>query len=134
MKLPLHPMFVHFPIAFCVLEFFFLILWFFKKEPAYLRFARIVFGLTFVSIGLAMIAGFRDAGGLKGIHGETREHAVLALGFLGVYFLRSFLWRFGKKENRVSRLVLLGGAFIGLILVAVTGYLGGELVFSGAHY
>ena len=128
--MPIHPILVHFPIAFCVLEIFFLILWRFKKDPAYLRVARIVFLLAFLGIPAAMAAGLYDAGGLKGVHGEVREHAIAALGFFTVYVVRAFLWRWIKKESPAQRLVFLGGAVAGLVLVTVTGYHGGKLVYS----
>ena len=122
-------MLVHFPIAFCVLEFIFLLLWRFKRDPTYLRFARIVFTAALLGILLAMAAGLYDAGGLKGVHGEVREHAIAALGFLGIYVLRAFLWRFGKKGDVPAGLILLSGSLIGLVLAAVTAYHGGELVY-----
>ena len=131
MKLPpLHPVVVHFPIAFCALEFYFLILWQIKKDPAYLRFAKNIFSLTFLSILTAMAAGLYDAGGLRGVHGEVLEHAQAALGFLGVYALRFPLWRLAAKGNSPARFFLLAGSLIALALVAVTGYLGGELVYK----
>ena len=127
--MPIHSMLVHFPIAFCLLEFFFLFLWQFKKDPTYLRVARTVFRLTFFMILIAMAAGLYDAGGFDEIHGAVREHVIAALGFFGVYLIRSSLWGFGKKADSAAKWILFAGSLAGILLMVITAYHGAELVY-----
>ena len=127
--MPIHPMIVHFPIAFCVLEFFCLLRWQWKKDPTYLRFARGAFFLTLAVIPVAMAAGLYDTNGLKGIRGEVREHVIAALVFLGATVVRFPVWRFGKKEGSPSAFLLLASSLVALAAMMVTSYRGGELVY-----
>ena len=65
MKLPIliHPILVHFPIAFYFLELVLLSLWRFKKDNSYFRFARFTFRLGYLFMILAMAAGLIDVKG-----------------------------------------------------------------------
>lgn len=128
--LPLHPIAVHFPIAFYFLELILLLFWLASKDEHYLRFALFSFRLGYLSMVLAMIAGLVDAGGFANITGGVRTHFLAALSVFILYTLRALFWRFGNRLDRHYRLthVLFAGA--GNILVCLTGYFGGLLVYG----
>ena len=123
-----HPILVHFPIAFYFLELFLLIFWAAKKDPAYLRFAKFSFRMGYIFMIPAIIAGLMDAGGLPE---SVREHAFFAASVLGIYTARFFYWQFAKPEQKNYPFWLIAGAALGFILVMITGYEGGELVYGG---
>ncbi|OGW87145.1 MAG: hypothetical protein A3A81_06370 [Omnitrophica bacterium RIFCSPLOWO2_01_FULL_45_10b] len=132
MELPfvVHPIFVHFPIAFYLLELILLFFWLVKKEEYYFNFALFAFRIGYSSMIIAMIAGFIDTDGFEHIQGRVRTHFISALTVFTLYTLRAFFWRFGRKDERHYRLTHLLLAAAGNILVALTGYFGGMLVYS----
>ena len=125
-----HPTLVHFPIAFYFLELILLLYWLKKKDGSYLNFARFTFRLGYIFMILAMIAGFIDAGGIAGIQGRVRTHFFAAASVFILYTIRAFFWRFGKVENVSYKQTQLLFALAGNILVALTGYFGGLLVYA----
>ena len=60
----IHPLLIHFPIAFNFLETFLVALAFFSKDERYRDFSRLIFKCTIPVIVIAAIAGVYDAGGL----------------------------------------------------------------------
>ena len=124
-----HPMLVHFPIAFYFLEFLLLVFWVRKHDEQYLRFARFSFVLAYLSMILAMAAGLRDVGGISNIRGAVRSHVFGAASVFVFYTIRALLWR-GVKEGFRYRWTHVLGALIGNVLVGITGYFGGALVFD----
>ena len=128
--LPIHPILVHFPIAFYALELILLWLWYSKKDPVHLRFARFSFRLGYVMMILAMGGGLIDVKGIENITGEVRTHVIAALTVFGLYTLRAFYWRFAKVENQHYALSHLLLALSGNLLVVITGYFGGMLVYG----
>ena len=132
MKIPsvIHPIFVHFPIAFYVLELILLLFWLSKNEGRYLEFALFAFRVGYLSMIIAMIAGFIDTDGFEHIQGRIRTHFISALTVFTLYTLRAFFWRFGRKDDRHYRLTHILLAAAGNILVVITGYFGGLLVYS----
>ena len=125
-----HPILVHFPIAFYFLEFVFLLYWIKKQDKNFLDFARFVFRLGYIFMVVAMIFGFHDAGGVAGIQGRVRNHFMAAASVFLFYTARAFFWRFGKVEEASYKQTQLLFAFAGNILVAITGYFGGLLVYA----
>jgi uncharacterized membrane protein len=125
----LHPILIHFPIAFYLLEAFLLFLWLVKKDEAYQRFAWIVFRLGYLLMIFTVWAGLSDAGGISGIRGKVRPHAFGAASVFGVYTLRALYWWRGKKRA-VYPAALFVSALLGSALVAVTAYFGGEIVYG----
>lgn len=130
MNLLIHPITVHYPIAFYVLELILLLLWNFKNNPAYFQFASFAFKAGYIGMLIAMAAGFYDAGGFAGIQGRVRTHFFAALSVFVLYTLRAFFWRFGKPEQNRYRATQILFAAAGNILVAITGYFGGLLVYA----
>ncbi|MBI3999808.1 MAG: hypothetical protein HY351_04255, partial [Candidatus Omnitrophica bacterium] len=72
MTIPVHPMLVHFPIAFYFLELILLCGWAKRQDENYLNFARFTFRLGYLFMILAIVMGFLDAGGIPGIQGRVR--------------------------------------------------------------
>ncbi len=127
MDILFHPPLVHFPIAFYFLELLLLIFWLAKKDSAYHRFALFSFRLGFLFMIAAAIAGPVDAGGIPP---PVRRHFFSAAGVFTLYTVRAFYWRFGKEGQMFYRPSLVGGALAGNLLVGLTAFLGGVLVFS----
>ena len=131
MNLPIiHPLVVHFPIAFYFLELLLLIQWTRKKDPAYLRFSRFVFALGFIFMIAALASGFNDAGGFSGIRGPVQRHFYAAISVFVIYTLRAFVWKMGKPDDPRYRVLQLSGALIGNLLIALTGFYGGIVVYG----
>lgn len=125
-----HPILVHFPIAFYFLELVLLLFWIKKTDPVYLRFAFFSFRTGYIFMILAMIAGVVDAGGPDDIQGRVRTHFFAAVSVFILYTIRAFFWRFAKAEDQHYKTAHLLFAFAGNILVALTGYFGGILVYG----
>ncbi len=125
-----HPALVHFPIAFYVLEFLLLIFWIVKRDSSYERFALFTFRLGYLAMLVAAAAGLLDAGGISGIVGKVKPHFFAALSVLVFYTARALFWRFGKKNNAAYAKIQLAGAAIGTVLVLLTGFFGGEIVYG----
>ena len=130
MKFLLHPIAVHFPIAFYFLELVLLLIWFAKNDFQYLKFASFVFKVAYGSMLIAMAAGLYDTGGFGGIEGGVRVHFFSAISVFIISTLRALFWRFGKPQQNHYRLTQILFALAGNILVVITGYFGGLLVYG----
>ena len=132
LHIELHPMLVHFPIAFYFLESLLLSFWIIKQDPSYMRFARFSFRLGYLFMILAIVAGWIDANGVKGISAsvKVRTHFLSAAGVFTFYTLRAFYWRFAKENWKFYKEGLVFASLLGNILVALTGYFGGMLVYD----
>lgn len=125
-----HPILVHFPIAFYFLELVLLLFWIAKQDPNYLRFALFSFKSGYVFMILAIIAGFVDAGGFDHITGRVRTHFFAASSVFALYTVRAFFWRFAKADEKFYQPTHVLFALAGNLLVAITGYFGGVLVYG----
>ncbi|MBI4115724.1 MAG: hypothetical protein HY447_04015 [Candidatus Omnitrophica bacterium] len=123
-----HPMLVHFPIAFYFLELLLLVFWTAKRDEAYHRFARFSFKLGYLFMIAAMVAGYIDAGG--SITSKIKPHFFSALSVFTVSTLRALFWRFGSREKSFYQPIQLTGTLVTNFLVAITGDLGGNIVFG----
>jgi len=132
-KMPLHPALVHFPIAFYFLELFLLFLWVFKNDDHYRRFALLTFALAFLGMLAAIAAGWKDSGGWEHItkHEELHEHFLGAVSVFCVYTFQALYWKLAKPESKAYRWILLISSVIGCVLVVVTAFHGGEMVYGG---
>src|SRR3989338_4995162 len=113
LKILLHPVFVHFPIAFYFLELVLIILWIVKNEQEYRYFSYFSFWMGYAFMLLAMIAGLFDAGGLEGIRGSVKRHVTMALVVFAVYTARAVFYWIMRREPEKYRFVKLTGALIG---------------------
>ena len=125
-----HPILVHFPIAFYFLELLLLIIWVKKSEPQYLHFAKLTFSLGYGFMIAALASGYIDAGGWANITGLVQRHFLGALSVLVLYNLRGAYWLKAKSGSKKFAAVQISGALIGNILVGITGFYGGRLVYG----
>jgi uncharacterized membrane protein len=126
----LHPLAVHFPLALWLTSAFFDLLAWRREDPVYRRTAYWLVGLGLLGAVVSIIFGWADlleqerAGVGAGLVLRHRVHsgiAYVASLFYGVNFGRR--WWTG---NRMSA-TLLALSLVGAVLVAITGYLGGDL-------
>jgi len=138
---PLHPPVVHFVVAFAVANVLFECAGLLFKNQALRRTAFHLLILTGIAIGLAIWAGLEDAEGIS-LTDKTSlmivRHRNLAYFTAGTYALFLLLqvierWKYRMRGVPTGlRILSLLAALAGLILVTVTGWYGGELVFRQA--
>lgn len=126
----IHPVLVHFPIAFYFLELVLLLFWIARQDLSYLRFALFSFRAGYVFMILTVIAGFVDAGGFAHITGRVRTHVFAAASVFTLYTVRALFWRFARADEKSYPLTHILFALAGNLLVAITGYFGGMLVYG----
>ena len=131
-ELPYHPMLVHFPIALYIFEAVLLIVRKIKKDPAFRRFALFTFCAGYLMMLAAWGTGYFEGGGLSNIlkHERVENHFTAASILLAFYTLRAGIWKGIKPDSRADQWIHPAGALIGCVLVAVTGYLGGLMVYG----
>ena len=135
---PLHPPVVHFVVAFAVASVLFEYAGLLFKNQALRRTGFHLLILTGMAIGFAIWAGLEDAEGIS-LTDKTGlmvvRHRNLAYFTAGTYALFLLLqvverWKYGMRGVPTGlRILSLLAALAGLILVTVTGWYGGELVF-----
>ncbi|MBI3313697.1 MAG: hypothetical protein HYZ83_05640 [Candidatus Omnitrophica bacterium] len=131
-EIPLHPMIVHFPIAFYILEAVLHIFGKIKKDPVFRRFAFFTFWAGYGMMLAAWITGYFEGGGLATIlkHERLEDHFTAATTLLVFYTFRAGVWKAIKPASSADKWIHLTGALIGCVVVAVTGYFGGLLVYG----
>ncbi len=127
-----HPLMVHFPIALCFFEFFLLALAAFKKDIAYLQFARLTFYVLTAGLAAALISGYHDAGGHIAdlFAGGVKPHFFAACSLTALTAVRFVLWRQFSPSHPRCVVVHLCGSVLMMAAVSITAYFGGELVYS----
>ncbi len=130
MNLLIHPMTIHYPIAFYFLELLLLLIWAAKNDPIYLRFASFIFKVGFIGMIAAIAAGLYDVGGFEHIQGRVKTHFIWALSVLGIQTLRAIFWKVGKPEQGHYRATQILFSLAGFILITITAYFGGLLVYG----
>lgn len=128
--IPLHPMLVHFPIAFYFLELVLIILWIVRNDPAYQRFSLFAFYMGYGVMLTAMAAGLFDVGGLEKIRGAIRRHFIAALAVFLIQTARALFYLLTRRRSSEYRGVKLAGALIANGAVAYAAFLGGLLVYD----
>jgi uncharacterized membrane protein len=125
-----HPLAVHFPLALFLTSTFFDLLAWRWPDPFYLRAASWLVGLGLLGALLSIALGWVDLLAMErlgigpGLLIRHRVHSGMAYAATAVYGV-TLAWRW-RSPQRVAgaRLVL---SVIGAVLIAITGYLGGEL-------
>jgi uncharacterized membrane protein len=127
-------MFVHFPIALYLLGVLLILGYLWRRVPDYERFAYWAFVLAWIGVAVAALAGLVDLGSLApddprrdAINRHiTSGVALLVINGLVVYF--RFRWPDVLTSSR--RWVYLALVAAGVVVVVLTGWLGGILVYD----
>lgn len=131
---PLHPMVVHFPITLYLLGVLFTLGYLWRRTPDYERFAWWAFVLAWISVAVAALVGLIDLGRLAPDdprRGQINNHittgvALLVINGLVVYYRL----RWADVLVSARRWQYLGLMAAGVIALVITGWLGGELVYT----
>ena len=131
---PFHPMFVHFPIALYLLGVLLTLGYVWRRAPEFERFAYWAFVLSWIGAAVAALAGLVDLGGLApddARRDSINQHitsgvALLIINGLVVYF--RFRWPDVLTGSR--RWAYLALVAAGVVVVVLTGWLGGKLVYE----
>ena len=125
-----HPLVVHFPIALWLTGTFFDVLAWRRSAPAFRHCAYWLVGLGLLTAAVSIFFGWVDLlaaerGGVgTGVLIRHRTHSVVAYAATTVY-AGNFFWRWRVDNRAASGLLLL--SLLGAALIAVTGFLGGEI-------
>ena len=129
---PIHPMLIPFPLALWSTSFAVDILFYFLRHSTLLVIAKFMLAAGCLGAIAAAIPGIIDWLSIK--NGEVKKvanwHARLNIAAL-VVFAASFFLRLGTYSNLVSRRLTIPFllSLVGMILISISGWLGGELVF-----
>jgi uncharacterized membrane protein len=129
---PIHPMLIPFPLALWVTSFIVDILYYFTRHPTLLTLAKFMLAAGCIAALLAAIFGFIDWLAIN--NGEVKRvanwHARLNVIALIVFAISLFL-RMGSYSDWVGRSLTIPFllSLVGVILISISGWLGGELVF-----
>ena len=130
---PLHPMFVHFPIALYLLGVLLSLGYMWRRVPDYERFAYWAFVLSWIGVAVAALAGLVDLGGLApddARRDAINQHITSGVALLiinGLLVYSRFRWPDVLRRYRWQYLAIM---ILGLIAVLTTGWLGAELVYQ----
>jgi uncharacterized membrane protein len=129
---PIHPMLIPFPLALWATSFVVDVLFYFLRHPTLLVIAKFMIAAGCLGAIAAAIAGIIDWLAIK--NGEVKRvanwHARLNVAALVVFAISLFL-RMGSYSDLVGRRLTVPFLFslVGVILISLSGWLGGELVF-----
>lgn len=131
----LHPMVVHFPVALIVVGFLFeLIYLFYKKENCFSKTGLYLMVLGTLGAIAAYLTGEFFTGDLTGSAGEVQEtHELFALITMLTMIIATLfrvLLIMKKKETTNLKWVFFSLYALGALMVGVTGFFGGSLVFN----
>ncbi|HEV8339652.1 MAG TPA: DUF2231 domain-containing protein [bacterium] len=130
MSLLVHPLIVHFPIALWMTAAFFDLLYLARRQEIFASMARWMIGLGLAGAAVSIIAGWRDLRlqEFLGVGTALRQahmaHQLLAYASTGL-FAAAFVGRWRRRPLTPGWTIVL--SLVGAALVAVTGYVGGEL-------
>lgn len=130
MRLLIHPLVVHFPVALWLTSALFDLLYARSGDRFHFRAAQFLIGLGLLGALASILTGFADFRGLSpedigaAFISRHSAHSAFSYGATVLYAVSFYVrWR----HPTVSRGVLLGLMLIGAALIAWTGWLGGEL-------
>lgn len=129
---PIHPMLIPFPLALWVTSFVVDVLFYFMRHPTLLVISKFLLAAGCLAAVAAAVFGIIDWLGIPG--GEVKKvanwHARLNVVALIVFAVSLFL-RLGSYSGLVGRRLTIPFllSLVGVILITISGWLGGELVF-----
>ena len=129
---PIHPMLIPFPLALWATSFAVDVLFYFLRHPTLLVIAKFMIAAGCLGAIAAAIPGFIDWLSIK--NGDVKKvanwHARLNVAALVVFAISLFL-RTGSYSELVGRKLTFPFllSLVGVILISISGWLGGELAF-----
>jgi uncharacterized membrane protein len=129
---PIHPMLIPFPLALWSTSFVVDVLLYFLRHPTLLVISKFMLAAGCLGAIAAAIVGFIDWLAIE--NGEAKRvanwHARLNVAALVVFAISLFL-RMGSYSGLVGRRLTIPFlcSLAGVILIVISGWLGGELVF-----
>ncbi len=129
---PIHPMLIPFPLALWATSFVVDILFYFNRNPTLLVISKFLLAAGCLAAVVAAIFGIIDWLAIK--NGEVKKvanwHARLNVIALIVFAISLFL-RMSSYSEWVGRSLTIPFllSLVGVILITISGWLGGELVF-----
>lgn len=129
---PIHPMLVTFPIGLWVTSFALDIWFYFNRNPSWLLVSKFMIAAGCLGAIAAAIAGIIDWTGLKDrrVVKIANWHARLNVAAL-IVFAISLYFRMSRGGDIVGNKLTIPFllSFVGVILVSVSGWLGGEMAY-----
>ena len=129
---PIHPMLIPFPLALWATSFVVDVLYYFLRHATLLVIAKFMIAAGCIGAIAAAIPGIVDWLSIK--NGDVKKvanwHARLNITALVVFAISLFL-RMGRYGEFVGRKLTIPFllSLVGVILITISGWLGGELVF-----
>jgi uncharacterized membrane protein len=133
MSHPLHPVIVHFPIALLITAIVFEVLALVLKRDVLREASTWLLGLGFLGGLVAAATGIlaEDAAEDGGVPESAIEtHESFAYAALAVFALLIAI-RWLQRKRKIPNAVFLALGVVGVALIGLTGYFGGDLVY---HY
>jgi uncharacterized membrane protein len=129
---PVHPMLIPFPLALWATSFVVDVLFYFLKNPTLLIISKFMIAAGCLGAIAAAIPGIIDWLAIRDgeVKGVANWHARLNIAALVVFAINFFL-RMGRYSELVGRRLTIPFllSLVGVILISISGWLGGELVF-----
>jgi uncharacterized membrane protein len=126
----IHPLVVHFPIGLWLTSTLFDVLARWRADPMFRRMAYWLVGLGLICAAVSIALGWVDLFSLEaqgvGTAVVTKHayHSWAAYAATAVYSA-NFVWRWRTDNRAADRILPL--SILGAALIAITGYLGGDL-------
>jgi uncharacterized membrane protein len=131
---PIHPMIIPFPIALWVFSLVADVIFLWRGNPVwrnYVAFYSLLAGI--IAAAVAAVAGFidwlslTDKAVVKIANWHARLNVIALLVFAGSFFLRTSS---GSNMVSGSYTIPLALSVLGVVLITISGWLGGEMVFK----
>ena len=131
---PIHPMLIPFPIALWVFSLFADVIYLWRGSPLwrdYIAFYTLlagIFGAVAAAVpGLIDWLSLKDPQVVKLANWHARLNVIALLIFAGSFYLRT---TGGSELVSGSHTIPFGLSVLGVILITISGWLGGEMVFK----
>ena len=129
---PIHPMLIPFPLALWATSFVVDVLFYFLRHPTLLVIAKFMIAAGCIGAIAAAIPGIIDWLAIRNsdVKKVANWHARLNITALVVFAISLFL-RLGSYSELVGRKLTIPFllSLVGVILISISGWLGGELAF-----
>ena len=135
LALPIHPAFVHFPVAMLTTAWAITLIGHLTGSTRGAQFAVGAEALGVAFLPIVLVTGFRDANGLSLLADIQWDrpliwHAIIAL-VAAVLFTAHAAWRYRTGERRTARPGLdVGLSTAGFGALLLTGLIAGEMVYG----